>query len=385
MAGTPFALCSWRTTNQETRMKTFAFFAILALFAGTAAVHAQNMIVNPGFENGTIPTDGDQLALATGWSRNCGRNWDTSRPDGNQGSPDLFDIRSPNCLFGIPSNKWGNRNVRNGGNRYVGFTGTSTLHPGFFGETVEGTLSSPLGSACSYQVSFWASATDGVKAGTAGATPCNTPLTPFVPDPNANQMQVVLRKDNDCSNGKIVYTSPSITQKNWTYFSGQFYLSAADAAAGYNRIEFRLAPANPTFGKYSNTVYLDDVGLQVASGPPIDPDFKLTGWIPQGNPSTFLAQADVATVPQGSGFWWNVEEIDPATGATVPNTTMTNPPAWWNTPNSTQFPGYYQNNSPYGVFLQGRTYRIRRGTWSQCSPWTEISKTISLCSGPHCP
>jgi hypothetical protein len=159
-------------------------------------------------------------------------------------------------------------------------------------------------------------------------------------------------------------------------------LTPAEAAVGYDRIELRMTivSADRTL---SHAVYLDDVSL-VAAGLPIDPDFQLTGWIPAGNANTFLVKADVANVPAGSGFWWNVEEIDPASGAVVPNTTMTNPSAWWSTPHSTTFPGYYNNNSPNGVFVQGHTYRIRRGTWSQCSPWSDITKTISMCTGASC-
>jgi hypothetical protein len=356
-------------------MKRYVLLS-LWLFAGAALANAQNLIVNPGFEDGSIPNSENQVSLSTGWSNGCDI-WTSGYP----GSPDLFDRRSPYCHTQIPANKWGNRDTRAGGNRYVGFTGSGT--PGFYGETVKGTLSAPLAAGCNYQVSFWASATDGAKGGAPGATPCSTPLQRYTPNPD-QRIEVVLRKGNDCSNGKVVFQSQPVTQQTWTHFAGQFSLTAADAAAGYDRIEFRLTIVPPQSTYYSHAVYLDDVSL-VSAGLPINPDFLLTGSIPAGNASTFVLQATVGTVPPGSGFWWNVEEIDPATGAVVPNTTMTNPPAWWLTPNSTTFPGYYNNNSPVGIFVQGHTYRIRRGTWSQCSPWSEITKTVSMCSGPHCP
>jgi len=359
-------------------MKRYALLLSLALFASAALASAQNLILNPGFENGAIPTNNDQVSFATGWSRDCGR-FGTS-PTSLPGSPDLFDRRSPHCDYQIPSNKWGIRDTRAGGNRYVGFTGSGT--PGAYAETVKGTLSAPLTIAgCNYQISFWASAIDGWKGGPAGEPTCTTPLTTKTPNPN-NRIEVVLRKGNDCSNGKVIFQSPAVTQKQWTYFAGQFSLTPAEAAVGYDRIELRMTivSADSTF---SHAVYLDDVSL-VAAGLPIDPDFQLTGWIPAGNANTFLVRADVANIPVGSGFWWNVEEIDPATGAVVPNTTMTNPPAWWSPPQSTTFSGYYNNNSPNGVFVQGHTYRIRRGTWSRCNPWSEITKTISMCTGANC-
>lgn len=222
--------------------------------AVTMAVNAQNLVQNPGFETGAIPTGENQVALATGWNNNCGRNYASNIPSGLPGSPDLFDTRSTNCLYGIPSNKWGIRPTRAGGYRYVGFSGASTANgPAYYGETVEGALAGPLG-ASTYEVSFWASAVDGIKY------QCNQQITGVPPDPQ-NKIEVVLRKGNNCSTGKSIFVSGSITSGNWQYFSGKFTLSAADAGAGYDRLELRLTQVAPSSGKTFHIVYLDDVSL----------------------------------------------------------------------------------------------------------------------------
>jgi len=171
---------------------------MLCVIVAPSTASGQNLIQNPGFETGTIPTISDQVHFATGWSRNCGKSWQSNAPQGTPGTPDLFDSRSPHCAYKIPTNIWGVRNVRAGGFRYVGFTGTLNVHgPQFYGETVEGTLTRPL-VACDYQVSLWASATDGKR------DYCNTPISAMTPDPLYNKIEVVLRKGNDCSHGKVV-------------------------------------------------------------------------------------------------------------------------------------------------------------------------------------
>lgn len=353
-----------------------SLIALLAVVLTPTMVMGQNMIQNPGFENGAVPTNQDQVSFATGWSRNCGRSWNSMNSNGLVGSPDLFDSRSPNCDYQIPANKWGVRNERSGGYRYVGFSGTYNDHgPQWYGETVEGTLTGAL-IACDYQVSFWASAVDGVRY------TCNGVLTQKQPQPNDNKIEVVLRQGNNCNQGKVVYTSSSVTPKTWTQYTGQFTLSATDAAAGYNRIEFRLVQAS-VGGSYFHIVYLDDVSLTPQNQPSLNPDFQLTATMPVGNATTYQLSATSPALPAGASFWWQVEEIDLITGNTVPNTTMTNPSVWWPFPITTSFQTYYcpaNQTCPSvpGVFQQGHKYRITRGMWAPCRPWAQISKTVFM-------
>lgn len=159
-------------------------------------VNAQNLIHNPGFEVGAlIPVGENQVAAAPPWNSNCARYWLSHYPEGKLGSPDLFDSRSSNCLYQIPTNKWGTRPPRAGGLRYVGFAGHTNIYgPAYFGESVEGTLMAPL-TVGSYEVSFWISGVDGYRSG------CNEPFTSHAINPHT-KIEVMLRKGNDCTTGK---------------------------------------------------------------------------------------------------------------------------------------------------------------------------------------
>ncbi|MBK7665882.1 MAG: hypothetical protein IPJ32_00210 [Sphingobacteriaceae bacterium] len=121
----------------------------------------------------------------------------------------------------------------------------------------------------------------------------------------------------------------------------------------------------------------------------LDPNFTIGGDDISATDYTIHA-IPVSTPP---GFWWEVSEINPATGAVIPNTTMTNAQTWWYSPFITYntFPTYnvhFPNNTawatgspfptpPYGggagtpvpgFFSLCKTYRITRGTWGPCTP-----------------
>jgi hypothetical protein len=355
-------------------MRSVTILSCMVLAAHVA--YGQNLIQNPGFESGSIPTSCCQVNYATGWNNNCGKFWASTNVNGIPGTPDLFDSRSSSCDYSIPSNKWGNRNVRSGGNRYVGMSGHDNGHGSqWFGETVEGALVAPL-QACNYVVSFWSSAVDGIR------NQCNQPITPY----NSsiyNKIEVVLRQGNNCTAGKSVYVSPTITANGWQQFTGQFTLSAADAAAGYDHIEFRLVQLLlPVAPSTFHIVYLDDVALAVQGQAP-DPDFQLTATSPIGNTTTYQLTATNSPLPAGASFWWRVEELDLNTGNVLANTTVTNPSAWWPNPTTNVFAGYngtssLGNTSTIGVFMLGHKYRISRGVWSACFTWTAVSKTVYI-------
>lgn len=344
-----------------------------------ANLTGQNLISNPGFELGTSVTNADQVDHATGWSRKCATEYQmTAVPNGIPGSPDLFDKNTTNTCYDF-SNKWGTLAERTGQNRYVGFSGSSVKYGvAYYGESVEGTLTQAL-SPCTYTVSFYAAAIKGYD------NSCNGNITLMTPNPTYNTVQVVLRKDNNCSSGKVVYTSPNITTQTWTNFTGSFSLNSTDVAAGYNRIEFRLTPYPEGYNgsNYSHIIYMDDVSL--TQNPVfISSDFGLTGNIPPGNTTTYIVTASVSGSPH-SGYWWEVGEID-GNGNYISGTVMTNPSNWWasNLYNVNTFPGYCCNSTittGNGTFYQGHTYRITRGTWGPCTPWTSTSKTIRMCTG----
>ncbi|HVE72141.1 MAG TPA: hypothetical protein VNI54_12295 [Thermoanaerobaculia bacterium] len=106
------------------------------------------------------------------------------------------------------------------------------------------------------------------------------------------------------------------------------------------------------------------------TAPRPDPDFQLMATLNTGNTSTVQVVATTAPLPTGASFSWKVEEIDAA--GTVIGPVSNNPPAWWPTPTYNSFSGY--------TFQQKRRYRITRGVWSDCYPFTAMTKVLSLCS-----
>lgn len=340
---------------------------------------SQNLINNPSFETGTIPTTFDQVAYATDWSRDCGRVYHNVSGGSNPGSPDLFDSRSTNTCYDA-TNKWGAVAPRTG-YRYVGFAGGSFAVNGsyYFAETVKGTLNTALIADCPYTISFYAASIRNTYDCTTSA------IDNVLATPNAtyNKIEVVLRKDNDCSTGKSVFISGSLNNTTWTQYSGTFTLSAADVAAGYNRIEFRfMAPPNSSVSTGNRITFLEDVSLTQGNNP-ISSDFTLSASNPAGSPTNYIVTASVASVPAGSGFYWEVSEINPVTNAVIPGTTMTNPSNWWGTAlyYTNTFPGYCCNSTVTtgnGTFLLGHKYRVTRGTWGPCATWQSTTKTVYM-------
>ena len=172
----------------------------------------QNIISNPSFENGSTVTWTDQIYKATGWSKDCGLVYapNIGPPDyGVPGTPDLFDkncynLTEDHCV-GIPYNKWATLNERTNKNRYANLSGGSTqIYNGnnivSYGETVKGTLTAGLVANCVYSISFYAAAIQGYHINGS-----QLPPTFLNPDPNYNKIQVVLRKDDDCSNQLVIF------------------------------------------------------------------------------------------------------------------------------------------------------------------------------------
>jgi hypothetical protein len=140
----------------------------------------------------------------------------------------------------------------------------------------------------------------------------------------------------------------------------------------------------------------------------LNPDFTLSGTTIVGNATDYRITATPVMTPPG--FWWEISEVDVTTGSVIAGTTLTNNQTWWYAPfiASNAFPGYdyssttaplatgYSTSAPYatppytstsfpvlnpGKFKLGRKYRITRGVWGTCTPWTSISKTIYINSG----
>lgn len=136
---------------------------------------------------------------------------------------------------------------------------------------------------------------------------------------------------------------------------------------------------------YSHSVFIDDFDLHKIDTP-ISSDFGLEGFHPAGS-STYIVTATVSNIPSGSGFLWEVSEVDVNTGAIIPNTTLSNPSSWWSQSllYENTFPGYCcQSNitTGNGIFLYGHKYKITRGTWGPCSAYNSTTKYIYLGPDP---
>lgn len=257
--------------------------AVILLATNRNIFGQTNLILNPGFEDGSIPSNPSGIAynLATHWGE---IGFPYYYPNGdpnpsvntcNSYTSDLLDTRSSNCQVKVPKNDWGNLNVRSSGNRYVSFSGGNwepvpstnpTKYRFKFGETISGKFDGTIQYGCPYTISFWAANTTKVIG---NCTQSGGQLKPGLS--NYNKIDVVLRKSStstaDCKDYIVVWTSPNITSTSWTQFTGTFSITYADFLKGYDRIDFRFTtiPENQrtvnTKINASRRIYLDDVSL----------------------------------------------------------------------------------------------------------------------------
>ncbi|MGV3598204.1 MAG: T9SS type A sorting domain-containing protein [Bacteroidota bacterium] len=265
------------------KMKLLLVTVIMTALSGNLFAQT-NLIYNPGFEDGTIPSNPSGIYdnKATHWSE-LGFSYFYTNGDPNpstngcmSGSSDLLDKRSINCQVGVPKNDWGNLNERTTGNRYVSMAGgnwmdiPSTYPPRYryhSGETVSGKFEGSLQYGCSYNISFWAANATKMNSNCLSTSPNLPPVGSY------NKVDVILRKSSttaaNCKDYIVVWTSPNITSTTWTQYSGTFSISQADALKGYDRIDFRLTrfPESERSVKSNSSrrIYLDDVSLTLST------------------------------------------------------------------------------------------------------------------------
>jgi hypothetical protein len=191
------------------------------------------------------------------------------------------------------------------------------------------------------------------------------------------------------------YTSPgtligifgqptNITSTQWTPLTLANWTAPANTALN----TLTINPENASAVNDGNLVSwgrIDSICLQDLSAPCSipSPDFTLTAVLPAGSSNTYQLTATAAPLAPEVGFSWQVEELNPVTGAVLSSTTVTNPAPWWTNPTTNVFSGYNGTASlgptgNPGVFAQGHEYRITRGVWDTCHPWTSISHTVFL-------
>jgi len=208
------------------------------MFVVSLVSFSQNIIANGDFESGTaINLVGNPAAFT-----NNVPNWTPGCTNSGGGSPDIFDVSSTYCQYGVPANK-------NANNRQVHISGTRRYAGFGNSESILGTLKESL-SSCEYKFEAY-------YAPRHGFNYCNGNYTLYT-QVITTQLEVVLRNSsNPCGSGLVVYTGPitlNPSSNAWNLFSGNFTLTSAQT--GYDRIEIRQ------LNEQGGWVYIDDISLK---------------------------------------------------------------------------------------------------------------------------
>ena len=219
------------------------------------------VIQNGDFEDGPTANFFGQIERADFWDRGC---------YGSSGLyPSLYDCQAPpvssgpfagQVVVGTPAGciyprSNGSTNCRFGSISCVGTTGATTGP----GTSIWNELSSNLLPNTTYQVQAWVARTEFVPP------PVGTNSWP-----TTRRIEVVLRATNDgfaiCDTSIVVAVPIDIVfdNCNWMFISSNtFSLTPAQAALGFDLIEFRELPRS----NYSvENIYIDDVSLQTIAG-----------------------------------------------------------------------------------------------------------------------
>ncbi|MGX7666011.1 hypothetical protein [Flavobacterium pedocola] len=255
-------------------MKKTLFYLVLLCAAQLG--FSQNLISNPDFETGPVPTATGQIHYATGWTQPCTDAYLMTAP---ATGADLLDRNTTNSAIDVPVNNWGNIEERtstsNGDDRYAHLWQTENAGPlgdQIVGERITGTLTETLNSGC-YRVCFW------------GAVGPNQ-LTYL--DYGKQIIEVLLVNGNSC-NGLLLFETPAIPNDNaWHQYCKDFTLTSAQAGL-YNRILFRIK--NDGDASANNfSIYIDETSLIKNT-----PTVSITG-------STYFCAGQSTTLTASSGY-----------------------------------------------------------------------------------
>lgn len=270
---------------------------VLLLFLFPAWCGAQNLFINPGFENySTCPDYTSQINRCTGW-------------DSAVGTADYF-----NCTYYAPSTI-GNYGIPRTGSGSVGVicAAPSIFNPGFdwYGEVFEGALVQTLIPGARYRLtSYWVSASTNLPV-----TPLDCYSLGFYFYKSANTPSLPLRA---CSGVRPqVRFAPNLVQvNNYSLFTDEF---VADSC--YDRVMIGLfcndSTETPTclqIGEY-DYFNVDDIELlKIADAPAGNSNFVSSAVaVCEGDTVSYQN----TSTPDRTGFAWNFAGGNPAvaTGA----------------------------------------------------------------------
>lgn len=325
-------------------------------------LYSQNLIKNPGFEQGTIPASNLIYAYALNFRDNV-PNWKEgcSAEPASGNTPDILTVGATDCRASVPSSDHtqGLSPRLAGTKRYVYCGNSSSLN---FGESMTGELTQSL-TAGTYNVSFYGSKI-------AGKNYCGwnqtVPQTYALTVPGAI-VEVVLRSStNTCSTSEpVVWTASAITSMgSWQQLSGSFVINCEKAAKNYDRIEFRIKTPSS-----SNGFFIDDVSLTKVN---ITPAITGPDDFCQGTPLTFLGSLSPGIT--SLAYLWEIQECNSNGSVLIGSPLYT---MWFNgTPGSFTFPASL--NLPCNKY-----YRVKLAPSNNVPcEWVERSNVIRINCGP---
>lgn len=355
-------------------MKNILWYLILL---SCSQLNAQvNLILNPNFEQGSVPNAAGQIDYATYWSDGCGVQSFNGLP---VITSDLYDAAiengGPMCRFDVPVNRHHTNLPGKIGNRYAGFISGGPNTPGEplndYGEAIRGTFSQALAASCTYNFKMHIANAErriynpGNGLGTGN---CDETSTPYIVDPG-KIVEVVLRKDDDCDLEKVVLTFNLNDSQSWSAYEGSFSLNQQDAAEGYNRFEVRRAFTSNdlriAFDAFS--LYVDPDALDLIPSISGDDNFC------SGDPLTFIGDEGPGTP---NVHMWEIAESDEFGNLIAGGFT-------WNTW-ITGAPGTYTFPSNLNLVCN-RYYRVAMVLVNDCYDWIGTTKVIRINCNPKVP
>ena len=330
-------------------MKTrFIFFALFIFIKS----QAQNLAVNPGFEQNTgIPSGAAQWNLATGWS-NCGGN----------GSPDYAHVLGTG-LAALPNNYFATVSP-NSGDAIMGFI---LWHTGYlFREYLSTPLTSPLTIGQTYNVSFYL--TNGVHNGNYGGFAVDQVGVAF----STSQLTQNV-SDNIAITPHFVYPGP-FQNSAWQLVSFQFIADSAYQFFIFGNFADDLTTDTTyyaTSGFPAAYYFIDDVDVELANLQP-QAAFVSANHICPGTCTDFTNLSQNAT-----SYLWTFSGATPSTSTDVnPTTICYNSPGTYavsliatnsigsDTVTLNNYLTVYPYPSPQGILQSGDTLFANQGAVS---------------------
>lgn len=358
-------------------------FTITSAFAQTPV--PVEILSNGGFESGNPPTNVNQVYNATGWSTGCALQT-ISGPPYPLGTPDLCDRSNPtHGIIGIPGAGVETRNGTSNRRFIHMLASVNVTSPENYGESIKGAITEPLAAGYTYSASCYYART--------GYEDCISNVH------NDYKIEFVLRKDDDCTLEKIVYTSANTIVDNtecvdgqygntWRQVGGVFSLTQTEVNQGFNRLEIRIKGK----GTVMNELFVDDVSLTKRPSP--EAHFQFTnpgttvasvssfyGPLPvtqlcQSFPSTCVTINGSASAYE-NGYYLSVSEFTPSTWTSA--TPMYS--QWVSITSPVPSTDINLCNLPGVTFQPGKTYIVGLSVgpeWNTENHWIKINPTTTL-------